>query len=126
MNLPESIRSALAEMGPRWQTDIRSFIPKTFALFLPLLQAAPKDGVRVTVDEPYGPHPLQRLDIFEPSVRRPSAPVVVFVHGGALTAGDKRVNAEMYSNVLYYFARKGLVGVNANYRVLSVSLHELT
>ena len=47
----------------------------------------------------------------------PQAPVVVFVHGGALTAGDKNASATMYANVLYYFARHGFLGVNANYRL---------
>ena len=114
--LPAPIQAALAEIGPRWQSDIRTFIPRTRELFLPLLAEAPKAGVRVTPDIAYGDDPKQRLDVYRPA-GIDHAPVVIFIHGGALTRGDKDANAEVYANVLYFFGRRGLVGINANYRL---------
>lgn len=114
--LPPSVQETLAEIGPEWQSDIRSYIPQTFELFAPLLEAAPKGGVSVTRDIAFGGDPKQRLDLFRPDgVAR--APIVVFVHGGALTRGDKSSGNGVYDNVLYFFARHRVVGVNANYRL---------
>ena len=114
--LPTSVQEALAEIGPKWQSDIRTYIPRTFELFSPLLEAAPKDGVTVTEDIAYGDDPKQKLDVFRPD-DVDNAPVVVFVHGGALTRGDKSGRPGLYANVLYFFARHGMVGINANYRL---------
>ena len=114
--LPAPVQAELAEIGPRWKSDIRTFIPRTRELFLPLLAEAPKAGVRVTADVAYGDDPKQRLDVYHPDGAS-DAPVVIFVHGGALTRGDKNANVEVYANVLYFFARHGVVGINANYRL---------
>ncbi len=114
--LPAQVQEELAEMGPRWQSDIRTFIPRTFELFGPLLAEAPTDGVTVTSDLAFGEDPKQRLDVYRPEDVT-DAPIVVFVHGGALTRGDKNGRPGVYGNVLYFFARHGLVGINANYRL---------
>ncbi len=114
--LPESVQKKLAEIGPVYQKDIRRHIPETFALFTPLLATMPKTGVAVTRDLAYGPDPKQKLDVYQPE-RGGGLPVVVFVHGGALTAGDKNQNGELYGNVLYFFARHGFLGINTNYRL---------
>ena len=115
-SLPAHVQEVLADIGPKWQSDIRTYIPRTFDLFAPLLEAAPKTGVTVTKDIAFGEDPKQKLDLFRPHGIE-TAPVVVFVHGGALTRGDKSGRAGTYDNVLYFFARHGLVGVNANYRL---------
>jgi len=117
--LPVPVQEVLADIGPKWQSDIRTYIPRTFDLFAPLLEAAPKDGATVTKDIAFGEDPKQKLDLFRPDGAPDGngAPVVVFVHGGALTRGDKSGRAGTYDNVLYFFARHGLVGVNANYRL---------
>jgi len=45
--LPEPIQKRLAEIGPVYQSDIRKYIPETFALFPPLLcDGSPRGGVR--------------------------------------------------------------------------------
>ena len=115
--LPPAVQQTLAEIGPKWQTDPRTYIPRTFDLFLPILASMPKDEVTVTKDVAYGSDERQRLDVFQPKGGANGAAVVVFFHGGALTAGDKNANPEMYANVLYYFARHGVIGVNGNYRL---------
>ena len=65
---------------------------------------------------PTGADPRQRLDLHKPESRA-GAPIVVFLHGGAYVRGDRSVNAEVYGNVATYFARQGMLGVNATYRL---------
>jgi arylformamidase len=71
-------------------------------------RAAAGDAVRARLGEPrrvaYGPTPVEQLDIF--TAARPSAPVMVFLHGGAWRAGDARSQAfaaEMFVNAGVHF-----------------------
>jgi len=113
---PAALTRHLREIGPRWHHDIRAAGDAVKALYLPLLEAAPKDGVECLRDLAYGPAPRQVLDIYRPAGVR-HAPVVAFVHGGAFVRGDKDINTQMYGNVLTWFARQGCVGVNIEYRL---------
>jgi len=106
----------LREIGPRWARDIGAAGDETKALYLPLLQAAPRAGIGITRDLAYGAHPRQVLDIYRPAGAR-AAPVLAFVHGGAFVRGSKDTNAQMYGNVLTWFARQGWIGVNIEYRL---------
>ncbi len=79
-----------------------------------LLWTAVGWGQMVYHDLPYGPHPLQRLNLYVPvfSVPRPR-PVMIYVHGGAWRFGDK-------SHVDYKdeaFLRAGYLFVSINYRL---------
>jgi acetyl esterase/lipase len=114
--LPDETRCELARIGPVWGRDIQKHRDRVLELYRPILERSPKAGVSVTRDVPYAAHPRQRLDIFRPGSVR-DADVVVFVHGGAFVRGDKRVTAEVYDNVLYWFARQGCVGFNIEYRL---------
>jgi acetyl esterase len=61
--------------------------------------------------------PMARiLDAYQP-IWRASAPVVIFVHGGAYVRGDKDFYGEMYGNISTWFARRGVLGLNATYRL---------
>ncbi len=113
---PAAITAALREIGPRWQRDIRKAGDETRALYKPLLAAAPREGVTVARNLPYGTHPRQVLDVYRPAGAR-RAPVLAFVHGGAFVRGDKDADTGMYGNVLTWFARHGVVGVNIEYRL---------
>src|SRR5438132_13412808 len=64
--LPEPIQKRLAEIGPVYQSDIRKYIPETFALFPPLLATMPKSRVTVTRELAYGPDPKQKLAVDPP------------------------------------------------------------
>jgi len=64
------------------------------------------------IDIPYGPHPQQRVDIFVPE-RSAAAPMVLFIHGGAWSVGDK----SQYAAVGEQLAREGLVTALANHRL---------
>jgi len=80
--------------------------------------------VTLTRDIAYGPDARHRLDVFEP-VARPARPmpVAIYVHGGGLTGGNKDLpgtpgEGVIYANVGIYFARNGMLGVNATYRLV--------
>ncbi|TXL69359.1 alpha/beta hydrolase [Vineibacter terrae] len=114
--MPTVLRAELAQIGPRWASDIALYSQRTKDAYAPLLARAPKAGIAVARDLAYGDHPRQVLDVFRPAGAR-AAPVVVFVHGGAFVRGAKRASDALYDNVLYWFARQGFVGVNVEYRL---------
>jgi acetyl esterase/lipase len=114
--LPQEVRHELLEIGPAWARDTQRHRDRVLALYGALLERAPKDEVSVAREVPYAAHPRQRLDVFRPDGAR-DADVVVFLHGGAFVRGDKCVTPEIYDNVLYWFARQGVVGFNVEYRL---------
>ncbi|GAA2568186.1 alpha/beta hydrolase [Pseudonocardia hydrocarbonoxydans] len=61
-----------------------------------------------------GPHPAQRLDVWGPAEPVSGAPVLVQVHGGGWTGGDKAVSA---SPLLAHLVGAGWVCVTVNYRL---------
>lgn len=65
----------------------------------------------------YGPHERHKLDVLKPAYKpsRPM-PVLIFVHGGAFVRGVKS-DGEIFDNILDFFTRHGVLGVNATYRL---------
>jgi acetyl esterase len=114
--LPMEVQQVLATLGPTWGSALRENIEATAAAFRPLLKAAPKDGVVVAKNLAYGEDARQILDVYQP-IWRAGAPVVIFIHGGAYVRGDKDAYGEMYGNVATWFARQGMLGINATYRL---------
>ena len=110
-------RTALHTLGESWNADISAHRKAVLDLFSPLVANGPKHGTRVTRDILYGSHPRHVLDIFEPVARTSACPVLLFIHGGAFTRGSKSMNGEIYDNVLFWFAQRGFVGVNMEYRL---------
>lgn len=76
-------------------------------LFLLFLTAA---------DVPYGPHPLQRFDVYAPANAK-NAPVIVMVHGGGWVIGDK-ASKGVAGNKRDHWVGKGYLFVSVNYRML--------
>jgi acetyl esterase/lipase len=108
-NLPAEVQAEIVQMGARLDGSIAS---RSYALMQPL--QAPREDLAVGQDVAYGEDPLQRLDLYAARSRaEQKQPVVVFVHGGDFTGGDKR-NGD---NVAAYFARHGMLGVSMNYRL---------
>lgn len=92
--------------------------PKTAAIYAPLQQQEPYQGVKVTRDLKYGADARQALDVFVPDVGGASRPVLMFVHGGGFLAGNKHVpGSPFYDNIMLAAAREGIVGVNVTYRL---------
>jgi triacylglycerol lipase len=73
--------------------------------------------VTIQRDIAYGSDPLQKLDVFTPDGAKGKAlPVLLFVHGGGFTRGDK--HGEFYpDNITLWAAKNGMVGVNIDYRL---------
>jgi hypothetical protein len=110
--LPPDIQQKLAAAGPKWQGSLDDTQPM-YALFQPLLKAAPKDGVKITKNLAYGSDPKQVLDVYQTSGET-AVPILIFIHGGAYVRGSKD-DGEMYGNITTWFARQGMLGINADY-----------
>jgi len=115
IEIPEDLRRLIAEVGPKWATNVPGHVKLMVESFSAVLAKCPKEGVGVKRELPYGAHGRQVLDVYSPANPK-GAPVVVFVHGGAFTDGEKDRSPEVYSNVSLWFARHGIVGINMEYR----------
>lgn len=111
--MPKEIAAAVRKIGPVIDP------PETARLFAPLQKIEPYQGVKVARDEKYGPDERHRLDVFEPANRDGARPVLIFVHGGAFTGGDKRGanKSPFYDNIALWAVANGMVGVNITYRL---------
>jgi acetyl esterase len=107
---PADVLRAVADMGTRFDHGV---LKRTAALYAPLVRAQPRDGVSILRDLAYGNDERHRIDVFRPTAK---GPVIIFVHGGGFVAGDKNVDADFYSNIGVYFARRGCLAVTMNYR----------
>jgi triacylglycerol lipase len=112
--VPEDIAAKLREMS-----DLNDqILAGTRGIYVPILKTLNRTGITVEKDIAYGADERHKLDIH--TTGKPSAPVpvVVFFHGGGLIAGNKNdVGEYVYGNVLDFFARHGMIGVNATYRL---------
>jgi arylformamidase len=70
----------------------------------------------VNVDIPYGLDAAQKYDVFLPEDRA-GAPVIVMVHGGDWSGGDKQDSGVADAKAGYWVA-KGYIFVSLNYRLL--------
>lgn len=114
--IPDELRAMMAEIGPKWATDTRGHVRLMIEKFSGVLKQSPKQGIAVDTIA-YGPHERQAFEVFRPSGNAASRPALIFVHGGAFTEGSRHRSKEIYANVLYYFARHGIVGINSGYRL---------
>ncbi len=110
--VPPAIAVALQKIGPVVAP------PPTAELYAPLQRREPYDGVSVKRSIGYGSDPRHLLDVFEPAPRAAARPVLVFVHGGAFTRGERRTgDSPFYDNVMLWAVANGMVGVNMTYRL---------
>lgn len=69
-------------------------------------------------DQPYGPHPRHRLDLYGIHPDGPLRDILLFVHGGGFDGGDKGgANTPFYRNVGAWAAAHDMLGVIINYRL---------
>jgi triacylglycerol lipase len=95
-------------------------VPAAAKIFVPLQETASKEGVTHTDNLSYGHDPLEKLDVYQPTVRPAQPmPVFIYIHGGGFTRGDKTNGgaSPFYANLGYWFGRHGVVTVLANYRL---------
>lgn len=110
-------RAGVRELGKQWSGEVNA---ATTSLYARLQRRADRSDVRAVSDVAYGEHALQTLDIVWPESAGNIRPVVIYLHGGGFVRGDKSSGAAdglIYANVATFFARHGLVGINANYRL---------
>jgi acetyl esterase/lipase len=86
---------------------IANFLGRTFVFN----RNVPAVG-RVVHNLRYGNHPAQVLDVFVPQAS-PPFPVLVYIHGGGWVSGTK----ESYTRVCSWFANKGYLVFNVDYRL---------
>lgn len=90
-------------------------------LFLSVMAPSAFSGepTRLLTDQPYveGGVPLQRLDLWAPPA--PGAPILLFVHGGAWTHGDKRPPRALPG----FAARQGWALASLDYRLAPKDPH---
>jgi triacylglycerol lipase len=91
--------------------------PTIGGLYAPMFPKEAWAGVSIQRDIAYGSDPLQRLDVFTPDgAEGKKLPVLLFVHGGGFTRGDKHGNFYP-DNITLWAAKNGMVGVNIDYRL---------
>jgi triacylglycerol lipase len=109
------ITAEIRRLGRNFNPEV---LKATYALFAPLQERAPKDGVEIHKDIAYGEDDRHRLDVFAPARKPSKAPIVVYFHGGGYVAGERSpLPGLIYDNVPTFFARHGAIGVNATYRL---------
>jgi acetyl esterase/lipase len=110
--MPEDIAWKLVEIGRVIDP------PKTAALYAPLQQKEPYQGVKVERNIRYGPADLNTLDVFVSETAPKGHPVLIFVRGGGFVGGDKHAQGSpFYDNVMLWAVKNAFVGVNINYRL---------
>ena len=111
--MPEHIARKLLELGRVIDP------PKTVALYAPLQEKEPYQGVKVERDVRYGPAGRNLLDIFTPETVTSARPVLIYVHAGAYVGGNKRTTptSPFYDNIMLWAVKNGFVGVNVAYRL---------
>ena len=113
--LQEFVRDTISRLGRSFNPDV---LKATYALYTPLQESAHRTGIATERDVAYGPHQRQRLDLFFPAPRPTKAPIVAYFHGGGYVGGERSpVPNLIYDNVATFFARNGMIGVNATYRL---------
>lgn len=65
-------------------------------------------------DMSYGNDPAQKFDVYVPQTSETRLPLIIFVHGGAWSAGDK----SDVSAIASFLANQDFVVINMNYRLL--------
>ena len=96
--MPEHIAGKLLELGRVIDP------PKTVALYVPLQEKKPDQGVKVERDVRYGPAGRNLLDIFTPETVTSARPVLIYVHAGAILGGNKRTTptSPFYDNIMLW------------------------
>jgi triacylglycerol lipase len=108
----QKVRSEIARHGAKFDLALND---EMRLLYDGLLDVAP--AAIEKLDLAYGTHARHRLDLF--SAGGKNLPVLLYVHGGGFTGGDKRATDRFYANVGRYFASKGFLAATMNYRLAS-------
>ncbi|HEY6495765.1 MAG TPA: alpha/beta hydrolase [Trebonia sp.] len=112
--LPPDVIAQLTGMDSAITPEL---VATSWALLKPFHDKVGYNAPKVDRDLAYGEHQRQRLDVHT-SGDEAGAPVLVFVHGGGFTGGDKHVpGTPMYDHIGAWAVRNGWVGVTITYRL---------
>jgi triacylglycerol lipase len=112
--LPPHVIAQLTGMNPEITPEL---VAGSWALLKPFHDRAGYAAPAITRDLHYGEHPRHRLDVHTSGTEN-SAPVLMFVHGGGFTGGDKLVpGTPEYDHIGAWAVRNGWVGVTITYRL---------
>lgn len=90
------------------------------ALWAPPSVRPPADATAVQRDLRYGTHERHRLDVYGARKDGGSStrPVLVYVHGGGFSGGDKHTpGGYMFDNIGHWAVSQGMLGVAMTYRL---------
>lgn len=104
----QDIESRVRALGAAFDLDV---LAATRAIYRPHIDLP---AAREQLDVPFGLHLRHRLDVYLPP-HEPAA-IVLFVHGGGFTGGDKNDDGVFYANVGRFLARAGFAAILTNYR----------
>jgi acetyl esterase/lipase len=112
--------AALAQVPPDIAAKTRAagqtMDPTSGEPYAALFPPSAWEGVNIARDIAYGADPAHKLDIYTTRGDGGPRPVLLFVHGGGFTRGDK--HGPFYpDNITLWAARQGMVGVGINYRL---------
>ena len=112
-----SIAQVPANIAEKVRAAGQAMDPTIGQLYAPMFPKDAWTGVSIQRDIAYGSDPLQKLDVFtRDAAKGKNLPVLLFVHGGGFTRGDK--HGDFYpDNITLWAARNDLVGVNIDYRL---------
>tara|TARA_S200000501_G_scaffold351121_1_gene368723 strand:- start:334 stop:1266 length:933 start_codon:yes stop_codon:yes gene_type:complete len=113
--IPSNIKSEIRSMGKLFDARI---LEQTKAMYLPLLKDNLLDDIKLERDISYGSNERNLLDIHFLDNNQKNKPVIIFFHGGGFTGGHKNVEGDLlHGNIPNFFVRRGMIGVNATYRL---------
>lgn len=75
----------------------------------------PPAGVRCVLDRAYGEHPKQRLDLYLPDVAEGPLPLIIYIHGGGWSLGERD---STNINCCFHCLDHGFAIMSADYRLL--------
>ncbi|OBZ73150.1 hypothetical protein A0H81_06915 [Grifola frondosa] len=106
-------------------TDIQTILHPTINAFLPLLEKHRNEIRSIEYNTfKYGSTDRHQLDVYYPpagSILNKRVPILFFVYGGGFVAGERSFSPPMdlgYGNVAAYFAKRGLVTIIPDYRLV--------
>lgn len=124
--LASALVNSFAQVPPDLAEKLKAIGPvinpaATAPMYATRVGAAPS-ATQTTIerDVAYGKNERHLLDVFRPSAPGDQfKPVLMFVHGGAFVAGNRRTGPEspFYDNVMAWAVQNGMVGVNMTYRL---------
>ncbi|ORY61065.1 Alpha/Beta hydrolase protein [Leucosporidium creatinivorum] len=108
------------EQLPAFGTHVFQSVQPTFELYATLLRPQ-LPSLLEPVEHVYGEHPRHKVDVYRDGRDEEQLPVLIFVHGGGLNRGDKRMPNGLiqgaHQNVGSFFAKEGFLTLVPNYRL---------